>query len=190
MRELTSSIFGTGGVVALVETTVGGHLNKVQSTVQTARKLGNINIEGEFLSDDVEHLVFGVGLHEVGSGSDVGGVGALCNELEGKSISAGADTVGARVVSAIDSTCLRTSGTVFARGSIPCIVRIAVRVAGSNVGPSPVGIDGNGTALGCARTASCSSTGLPGHLRVGFGLLLTDLLSAGGSEEGERCEGE
>jgi hypothetical protein len=190
MIELTSSVFGTSGVVALVQATVGGHLDKVQSTVQTARKLGDIHIESELLSDDVEHLVLAVGLHKICTGSDVGGVRALGDERELESIGGGANTVGARVVSTIDGTRLCARSTIFAGGGIPGIVSVAIGVAGRDVGPSPVRIDGYGTALCRAASSSCSGTGLPGHLGVSFGLLLTDLLSAGGSEEGERCKGK
>lgn len=93
--KLTSSVLGTGLVVALVDATVGSHLSEVESTVQTARKVRNINIEGELLVDEIEHLVLGVGLHEVSTGSDVAGVLALGNELQGQSIVGGSDTIGA-----------------------------------------------------------------------------------------------
>lgn len=91
--RLTSSVLSTSLVVALVKTTISCHLNEVESTVQTARKVRNINVEGELLVDEVEHLVLGVGLHEVGSGTNVGRVLALCNKLEGQGIVGGGDTV-------------------------------------------------------------------------------------------------
>ena len=94
LLELTSSILGTSLVVSLVDATVGGHLNKVESTVQTAREVGNVNVEGELLVDEVEHLVLGVGLHEVGTGSDVAGELALGDELEGQGIARSRDTIG------------------------------------------------------------------------------------------------
>ncbi len=94
MIHLTGSVLGTSLVIALVDATVGGHLNEVESTVQTARKVGDIDVEGEFLVDEIEHLVLGVRLHEVGTGSHVGGELALGNESEGKGIVGGGDTVG------------------------------------------------------------------------------------------------
>ena len=91
---VTSSVLGTSLVVALVDTTVGSHLNKVESTVQAARQLGDVDVEGELLADEVEHLVLGVALHEVGTRTNVGRVRALGDELEGQRIAAGSDTVG------------------------------------------------------------------------------------------------
>jgi hypothetical protein len=92
---VSGSILGTGLVVALVDTTVGGHLDEVESTVQTARQLGGIDVESELLADEVEHLVLGVALHEVGTRTDVAAGRTLGNKLEGQSIAAGGDTVGA-----------------------------------------------------------------------------------------------
>jgi hypothetical protein len=91
---LTSSVLGTSLVVALVDATVRGHLDKVEGTVQTAGEVGDVNVEGELLVDEVEHLVLGVGLHEVGTGSDVAGVLALGDKLQGQGIAGGSDTVG------------------------------------------------------------------------------------------------
>jgi len=91
---VTGSVLGTGLVVALVHATISGHLDEVQSTVQTARQLGNIDVEGELLADKVEHLVLGVGLHQVGTGTDVVTVRALGDELQGQGIAARGDTVG------------------------------------------------------------------------------------------------
>lgn len=92
---VTSSVLGTGLVVALVQATVGSHLDEVESTVQTARKLGDIDVESELLTNKVEHLVLGVGLHEIGTRTNVAGVLSLGDELEGQSVTAGGDTVGA-----------------------------------------------------------------------------------------------
>ena len=93
MSELTCAELSTGLVVALVDATVGGHLDEVESTVQTAGQVGHVDIESEFLADEIEHLVLGVGLHEVGTGSDIRS-GTLGNELKGQGIVGCRDTVG------------------------------------------------------------------------------------------------
>jgi hypothetical protein len=103
--EHTGSVLGTSLVVALADATVGGHLDEVESTVQTAGKVGDINIEGKLLVDQVKHLVLGVGLHKVGTGSNVAGVLALGDKLEGQGIAASGDTVGTWTVSAVSSMC-------------------------------------------------------------------------------------
>jgi hypothetical protein len=96
---VSSTELGTGLVVALAHAAVREHLHEVESTIQTARQLGYINVEGEFLANEVEHLVLGVRLHQVGTGSNVGRAGTLGDELEGQSTATGADTVGTCAVS-------------------------------------------------------------------------------------------
>jgi hypothetical protein len=91
---VTGSELGSGLVVALAHSTVGGHLDEVESTVETARQLGDIDVEGELLADEVEHLVLGVGLHEVGTRTNVCSAVALGDELDAQGIAAGGDTVG------------------------------------------------------------------------------------------------
>jgi hypothetical protein len=90
---VAGSELGTSLVVALAKATIGGHLYEVESTVETARQLGNIDIDGELLADEVEHLVLCVALHEVGTRSNVGAVLILLDELQAQSIAAGGDTV-------------------------------------------------------------------------------------------------
>lgn len=97
---VTSSVLGTGLVVGLLgHTTVLGHLDEVQGTVETALKLGNIDIEGELLVLEVEHLVLSVGsVHEVDTGADVGRVGALLDKLVGEGSASAGNTVSSGVV--------------------------------------------------------------------------------------------
>jgi hypothetical protein len=92
---VTSSELGTSLVVALANATVRGHLDEIESTVETARKLGDIDVEGELLADEVEHLVLGVALHEVCTRTNVGRAGALGDELDAQGVAASSDTVGA-----------------------------------------------------------------------------------------------
>lgn len=59
---VSSSVLGTGLIVGVLGlTTIGIHLYKVKSTVKTAGKLGDIDVEGELLVLGLEHLVSGVG---------------------------------------------------------------------------------------------------------------------------------
>lgn len=51
--------------------TILGHLHEVKSAVETARKVGDIDVECELLVLQVEHLVVVRVLHEVDTGSDV-----------------------------------------------------------------------------------------------------------------------
>jgi len=90
---VSSPVFGAGLIVAFAEPTVRGHFYKVQGTVESAGKLGHVNVKGEFLADDIEQLVIGVVFHEVGTRADVVRL-ALGDKLEAQSIVAGGDSVG------------------------------------------------------------------------------------------------
>jgi hypothetical protein len=95
-----------------------------------------------------------------------------------------------RVVSTINSAILCASSTVGARFVVPGVAVIAVGVSARDVSPAPVGVEDDGARLGGAASASSASASLPGQLRVGLGCRGANLLSAGGSEERERCKSE
>lgn len=102
----TSSVFSTRLVVALVDATVGSHLNSVKSTVKTARQVGNVDVKRELVSDELEELILARGLHKVGTRSNIGGVRAFSDELQGKGIATGSNTIGATVISTVNSAVL------------------------------------------------------------------------------------
>ena len=95
-----------------------------------------------------------------------------------------------RVISTVDSTVLGASAAVRASGGVPRVAVKAVGVSVGDVGPSPVGVEHNGTRLVGAALSAGTSASLPCHLRVCLRCLFANLLSAGGSEERERSEGE
>jgi hypothetical protein len=179
--ELGTSL--VGGVLGL--STILVHLDEVESTIEATRKLGDIDVKGELLVKEVEHLVVVVVLHEVDTGADVGAL-ALGDELQGESVAAGGDTIGRLVVTAFQGT-LRSAGrSVGADSGVPGVATVAVGVAVSDVNPSPVGVEGDrGAALGRAATASAL---LPGKLGVDFGGNVTGQLRKGSGSEREREE--
>lgn len=70
---VSNTVLSTSLVVGVLgDTTVGIHGDKVEGTVQTARKVRNVDSEGELLVQQVEHLVVCVIGHQVGTRSDVG----------------------------------------------------------------------------------------------------------------------
>lgn len=185
---ITSSILGTGLVVGVLGlTTIGIHLYKVKSTVKTAGKLGDIDIEGELLVVGLEHLVAGVGgVHEVDTRTNVL-AGALSDKLVCEGITAGGDAVGAAVVGTIDSAASCTSHGVGTERGIPRASGVAIGKAGGGVQPAPVGIEHDGGLLGRAATRSTLS---PGEFGMGLGRQRANLLGRGsGEEESEREEG-
>lgn len=183
---VTSTILGTSLVVW--ETRLSSilvHLDEVESTVETARKLGDIDIEGELLVQELEHVVLVGAGHEVDTGTDVGTILMLGNKLQAQAVSGGGDTVGLRVLDTLNSTVLGASLTRGADGGIPLVSVVAVLVVSDLVGPSPVGVERDlGLDSGAARL--CASLDWEGG--VGLSIVLTDLLS--GNLDGTEGEGE
>lgn len=104
---ITSPVLSTsliGGVLG--QTTVCVHLNEINSTVETARKVGHVDIECELLVLHVEHEIVGVVVHKVDTGADVR-VRALRNEVEAEGVTGGRDTVDTTVIRSIESTVLK-----------------------------------------------------------------------------------
>jgi hypothetical protein len=148
---VTSSVLGTGLVVGeLGHASVGIHLGEVDGTIETARKLGDIDIESELLGLHVELLVHGraAWCHEVDTRTDV----ATSLELEGKSVAGGGDTVSTAVVGTIESAVLSASSTIGggAVGGVPGVSSVAVGRATDVMDPTPVSIEGDSGVLGGA----------------------------------------
>ena len=76
--------------------TVSVHLDEVEGAVETTGEVRHVDVEGELLVLQVEHLVGGVILREeVDTRPDVLRVWALGHELEAECVSTRGDTVGA-----------------------------------------------------------------------------------------------
>jgi hypothetical protein len=99
-------------------------------------------------------------------------------------------TLHTRVVGTVDSTVLGASAAVRASSIVPSVAVEAVGVPAGDVGPSPVGVECNGTLLAGAALSTGTSASLPCHLGMCLRCLFANLLSAGGSEEREGSEGE
>lgn len=80
---VSSSVISTGVVSReLVESTVMWHLGEVESSVDTAWQLRNIDVEGELSVNEFEHLILVITTHEIVSRSDVLSVLTVSNESE------------------------------------------------------------------------------------------------------------
>lgn len=169
-------------------TTIGLHLGEVQSSVQPARKLRDINVESEFLVEQLEHLVLAIGaVHEIDTRPNVGRELALRDELVLERGSPGGDTIGARIVRAFKSAVLCARLGVGAVLVNPVVSIVAVRITIDVVEPAPVGIEHNGASNVAA--GALRGTPLPGELRVGLLLQGANLLASdGNSEEGKSDE--
>lgn len=183
---VTGSVLGTG-LVARIGTlsTILRHLDEVESTVETASKLGNIDIESELAVLQLEDLVlvFAAGLHQVDTRSDVGAILMLLDELERQIAAGGANTVAAGVVGTIDGALRRTGGGGRANVGVPLVAGVAVgRTRSPLMRPAPVGVEHHRGLLGVAARRS---TGGEGKTRVTLGGVGTDELGVGHQREEE-----
>jgi hypothetical protein len=71
------------------------HVDEIQGAVQAALEVGNINIKGELIANQIEHLVPVCALHEIDATSDVGAVLMLGHKPDIALIAAGSNSVGA-----------------------------------------------------------------------------------------------
>ena len=119
---VTRSVLGTSLVGGEARhATIGVHGGEVESTVETAGELGHVDIEGELLVKELEHLVGAVVLHQEKTGTDVG----AGLEAQRQRVAVSLNTVGTRVVSTIQGTVLGASLVVGAESGIPCISSVA-----------------------------------------------------------------
>jgi hypothetical protein len=148
---VAGTVLGSGGVaVVLGHATIGIHGDKVQGSVQAAADVRDVNIKGELVVEQSEHLVGVFVLHEVGAATNVGAVLMLGDELEAQLVAAGLDSVRLPVVGTVDAANLGASSAIRADGRVPFIAGVAVG-ARFIVRPSPVGVnDDAARGLGAA----------------------------------------
>jgi len=150
---VSNTILGTSLVARVFgHSTVLVHGDEVKGAVETARKVGNINIKGELVVQQIELLVRSIGIHEIETGTDVGGISTLGNECQLQGVSASLCSVCRLVVSTLESAVGSASCVTWAKSFVPGVASIAVgvRSAGLVVNPSPVRIDNNLSTLGGA----------------------------------------
>lgn len=174
-KILTSSVLGTGSTVTLL-----GHRDKVKSAVKTTRQLGKVDVEGELVAHELEHLIVVGILHHVQARANIGGVLSLGDKLQSERVTSSSDTVGLGVFGTLNLAVCCAALVVRARGRVPLVAVIAVGIAALDVQPSPVGIDDNlAIDIGAAVTAF-STASLPRHLRMSLRLLSADTLGHDG----------
>lgn len=76
-------------------------MRKVKGAVQPTRKVGDIDVEGEFLIEDFEYLIVGViGCHKINTRANVLLL-TVGHEVESECVAAGGDTISSFVISAV-----------------------------------------------------------------------------------------
>ena len=177
VRALGIAVAGTvlgAGVVGVVlgHATILFHGDKVKSAIEAARKTGNVNIEGELVVLEHEHLVLVVRVHEVGAATNVTGVGTFRDQSQGERRLRSNNAVSFLVRGTFNSAVLGAGGDVGAYGSVPLVTIVAVFAI--IVQPAPVRINhhlvGSGGAAG-------SRAGRRGEGRVGLLLLGASLVT-------------
>ena len=191
MRALSIAVTGTVLGASFVgaesaHTTISIHGDVVQSTVETAGKLRNVDIKGELLVEELEHEVLGIRLHEVNTGADILSELVFGDEAERERVAGGGDTVGGGIVDTFDLAVLCAGGVVRAELLVPFVAGVAVSVATLAVRPAPVRVEDHRGLHGRAGLrAGGTSAFLDRQLRVGFGLRRSGELSAGCANEGQ-----
>ena len=173
---IASSIFGTSLVVPTLAS-IFLHFDEIQSSIETARHLGYINIKSELSVLKLEHLIVLVIRHQETSGTNILGVRTAGNKADIQAGSSTADAISAApcaLINPIKGALARTGRVVGAQAMIPGVAGVAICVPADVVSPSPIGVHGD---LGVLTPASSRlSAGLHGHWQVEFLLLVTDLL--------------
>lgn len=155
------------------------HLRQVERAVEAARQVRHVDVEGELLVQQLEHLVVRVVRHQVHTRADV----RARHELERERVAGGRDAVRARVVRAVERAVLRARRPVGAQCRVPRVAGVAVGVTGGAVQPPPVGVEHD---LGAQRLAAAGLGALlRGHHGVVLGRVRADLLAG---HDGEVCE--
>lgn len=113
-RALRVAVAGTIRSTSLVQvrkTTGRVHFGEVERTVIPTREVGNVDVECEFLVENVEVFVLSLGVEEVYPGATIPKVNA-------NSVTSGRHAIGTAVICAVYSTVLSAGGSVGAEGGI------------------------------------------------------------------------
>lgn len=176
----------SASLVERVPSTLLVHLGQVQSAVHTARQLGDVDIEGEFATSQLEHLVvLLVLLQEVDSGADQ--LAVLAQLPEGERGSVSVDAVLAVVFERLEDAVLCASLFVRADVGRRSLAPVAAALLGSILLVDVVGerVEHN---VACLRLAATALGALEsGELGVVLPLALDGSL---GRDEGETEEDE
>ena len=113
---VSGTVLGTSGVVGVLgHATIGVHGNEVQSSVQSTSKVGNINIKGELVVQELEELVSALILHEIQTGSDV----RSSDESDSELIVGCSHTVCCLVIGAVQGAVGSASNIIGAKRRVP-----------------------------------------------------------------------
>lgn len=170
---VTSAVVSTA-LVELALVAIGGHLAQVQSRVHAARKAGGVDVEGELVAGELEHLILLLGLvQKVDSWADKLSVGENVLESQGRLI--GRDTVGRVVGDTVHDAVFRAGLLGRAGGGVGLLapVTAAILRSSSLVDGVSKRVEDDVVGLGLAAVLLAAAVGgdLGVHLLGGTGLL-------------------
>mmetsp|Transcript_24196 Transcript_24196/g.76085 ORF Transcript_24196/g.76085 Transcript_24196/m.76085 type:complete len:204 (+) Transcript_24196:1135-1746(+) len=186
------AIFGTRLVVAIpTRTTELVHLHKVHCSVQTAGKVGDIDVQCKLSVLELEHHVVVVAVLHVHPRAVIRAVLCPRDKLEldafGRLFDAITHLV-ARGCHPLYSTLFSASCAIRAERGVPSVVvPVAVRVAALVVDPPPIGVQGDGAVA--HRAASCHRALLQWHARAKFHFISPWLLCYHHAKQAEHSGG-
>lgn len=138
---VTGAVLGSGFVGwESGHATVGVHGDEVQSPVETTRQVRGVDIEGELLAQQLEHLIGAVVLHQIETRSDVF-LRRLGDKFQAQRVAAGCDAICGLIVCAFQRAGRSASHIVRANGFVPFVASVVAGVAIDGVNPTPVGIN-------------------------------------------------
>jgi len=115
---VSSTVLGASSVVRKPRhTTIGIHGDEVQGSVEPARQVRDVDIEGKFIVLELEHFIFVLGCHHVDTRSSIG----TGDEGKVERAARGDDAVSALVVGAVKCAILGTCRIVWAQRGVPCV---------------------------------------------------------------------
>lgn len=95
----------------------------------------------------------GVIREEEDTGTDVGRVRSLSDELDGERAARGGDTVCAGIIGSVNSAVLGASDGVRAKGGVPEVTGVAIGGSAGGMEPTPIGIENDSGRERSATTA-------------------------------------
>lgn len=99
--------------------TAATYSHEVERAIKAAANVGDIDIKGELIPEEIEHLVVVIVLHEINTRANVGAIRMLSDELQAERIAVRLNAVGALIVGAVDTALLSTGLAIGADALVP-----------------------------------------------------------------------
>lgn len=129
LRITVSASIGSSAGVQLAPATISFHFRQIKCTVHAARKLGEVDLDADFVARQLEHLILLLVLFEEIE-SRAHHVAILVELRHVKLVPSGGDTILRIVADALDDAVLGAGLRIGADGDVGCIAPVSAVVAG------------------------------------------------------------